>query len=146
MAVSAVIGAATAVNAYGQYKAGKQQKQAMAQQEDQFNQTADLERQRMQGEMEIARANIAAQNAALGQQWAALNAQKDAAAKAQALAEKNARDADIANNKANRKAPNVGAMLTANDKAGAAGGASTLLTGPGGAGVGTLGKSTALGQ
>jgi DnaJ-class molecular chaperone len=54
--------------------------------------------------------------------------------------------ADIANNRAMRKAPNIGAMLTGNDKAGASGASSTLLTGAGGATGGTLGRASLLGS
>lgn len=144
MAVSAVIGM-TAVTAYSADRANKTAKKGQQQAASQFEEQAGMEKDRMSKEMELANASLKQQQAALGQQWAALSAQKDAAAKAQALAERNARDADIANNKANRKTPNIGAMLTGNDKAGASGVGSTLLTGAGGAAPGTLGKTTALG-
>jgi len=145
MGISAVIAASTAVSAYSANKANQTAKAGMRQASDQFDQQSAMETTRMQGDMKNAQANIAVQRGALNQQWAALGAQKEASAKAQALAETNARDADIANNKAARKSPNVGAMLTGNDKAGQSGGASTLLTGAGGVGSGSLGKTSALG-
>ncbi|HBU17073.1 MAG TPA: hypothetical protein DEF32_01570 [Hydrogenophaga sp.] len=140
-----MIGVATVVGAASAEKSNQTAKKGQRQAAKQFDEQAAMEKDRMAKEMELANASLSQQQAALGQQWAALSAQKDAAAKAQALAERNARDADIANNKATRKAPNIGAMLTGNDKAGALGAGSTLLTGAGGAAPGTLGKTTALG-
>lgn len=145
MAISAMIGVATAATAYRADKANSTAKKGQRQAAAQFEEQAALDKTRMANEFELGQKGLQQQQAALGQQWAALSAQKEAAAKAQALAERNARDADIANNKANRKAPNLGAMLTGNNKAGAAGVGSTLLTGSTGTAPGTLGKTTALG-
>jgi hypothetical protein len=89
---------------------------------------------------------LAQQQAALNAQNAAFAAQQAAAAKAQASADKQATLADIANNRANRKSPNIGAMLTGNDRAGASGAASTMLTGASGATGGTLGRANLLGS
>jgi Flp pilus assembly protein TadB len=74
-------------------------------------------------------------------------AQARAAEQATAQANKQADLADQANNRANKKRPNVAGMLDANQQsAGGAGG--TMLTGPAGIDIGslTLGKNTLLGQ
>lgn len=160
MAVSAVLGTAMtastvaatgvlvagAASAYQGAQANKTAKRGMAQQEDQFNQQAAMEATRQQNELMLGQENLAQQQAALNAQNSAFHAQQRAAEKMQADARKNANLADIANNRATRKAPNVGAMLTGNEKAGGAGGGSTLLTGAGGAGGGSLGKSGLLGS
>lgn len=138
MAVSAVVGAIGAAGLY-------QQNQAQNQAESQFNQQAVMETQAQQQEYLLGQENLAQQQAALNAQNAAFAAQQAAAAKAQEDAQKQATLADIANNRAIKKAPNIGAMLTGNENAALGGGASTLLTGAGGAGVGTLGRSSLLG-
>jgi hypothetical protein len=81
-----------------------------------------------------------------GQQ--AAKAQEQAARQATAQATRQADMADQANNRANKKKPNVAGMLDANQQGAAAGGGSTMLTGPGGIDMGslTLGKNTLLGQ
>ncbi len=139
MAVSAVVGALGAASLY-------QQNQAQKQQRSQFKETVALETNRQNTEAELARENLAQQQKALAAQQAAFGAQQRAAAAAQADAKKQATLADIANNRAMRKAPNIGAMLTGNEKAGAAGASSTLLTGSTGATPGTLGRSSLLGS
>ena len=80
-----------------------------------------------------------------GQQ--AAKAQSRAADQARVAAEQQANMADQANNAANKKKPNLGAMLQANQAAGSTGGA-TMLTGPAGIDLSalTLGKNTLLGQ
>jgi uncharacterized protein (UPF0333 family) len=74
--------------------------------------------------------------------------QQKAAADAKAAATKQADLADQANNKANGKRPDVGAMLAGNAQTAMQGGGSTMLTGP--AGVSptslSLGKNTLLGS
>ncbi|AQW29118.1 hypothetical protein JK151_08905 [Ralstonia syzygii subsp. celebesensis] len=81
-----------------------------------------------------------------GQQQA--SAQKDAAQKAQQNAAQQADQADQANNRANAKSPDVGAMLSANQQAAKGGMSGTMLTGPTGVDPSqlSLGKSTLLGQ
>ena len=79
----------------------------------------------------------------------------DQAAKSQNKALQQSKDAakanqqasDEANNRANRKAPDVSAMLSASALAGRSGQTGTLLTGPQGVDTSTLtlGKSTLLG-
>lgn len=138
MAVSAVVGALGAASLYQQNRAQKQQK-------DQFKEQAAMETNRQQQEFQLGQQNLAQQQKALAAQQAAFGAQQRAAAQAQAEAQKQATLADIANNRAMRKAPNIGAMLTGNDKAGASGASSTLLTGAGGAPTGTLGRASLLG-
>jgi hypothetical protein len=139
MAVSAVVGVIGAAGLY-------QQNQSQKQQKGQFQEQAAMETQRQQQEFQLGQENLAQQQAALNAQNAAFGAQQRAAAAAQADANKQATLADIANNRAIRKAPNIGAMLTGNDKAGAAGSGSTLLTGAGGAAGGTLGRANLLGS
>jgi len=138
MAVSAVIGAIGVGSMY-------QQNQAQKQQQGQFTQMASMEATRQETETKLAQDNLAQQQAALDAQNAAFAAQQKAAAEAQATAEKQATLADIANNRAMGKAPNIGAMLTGNDKAAASGAGSTLLTGAGGVAGGTLGRANLLG-
>jgi hypothetical protein len=74
--------------------------------------------------------------------------QQKAAADAKVAATKQADLADQANNKANGKRPDVGAMLAGNAQSAMQGGGSTMLTGP--AGVSptslSLGKNTLLGS
>lgn len=139
MAVSAVIGAIGAAGLYQQNQAGKQQR-------DQFKEQAAMETTRQQQEFQLGQENLAQQQAALNAQNAAFAAQQAAARTAQADANKQATLSDIANNRATRKSPNIGAMLTGNDKAGASGASSTLLTGAGGATGGTLGRASLLGS
>jgi hypothetical protein len=139
MAVSAVV---AAVGTAGLY----QQNQAQQQQKGQFQQQAAMEAERQQQEFQLGQENLAQQQQALNAQNAAFAAQQSAAARAQADANKQATLADIANNRATRKTPNIGAMLTGNDKAGASGAGSTLLTGAGGASSGTLGRANLLGS
>jgi len=152
MAVSAILGtAATAgtVTATGMLALGAasvaQQNQAQKQAANQFSQQAAMETQAQQQEFQLGQENLAQQQAALNAQNAAFAAQQKAAAEAQATAEKQATLADIANNRAMGKAPNIGAMLTGNDKAAASGAGSTLLTGAGGVAGGTLGRANLLG-
>jgi hypothetical protein len=123
-----------------------QQNQAQKQQRNQFQQQAQMEQQRQQQELQLGMENLAMQQAALNSQNEAFMAQQAAAEKAQADAKKAATLSDIANNRAMRKAPNIGAMLTGNDKAGSSGAGSTLLTGAGGATGGTLGRTSLLGS
>lgn len=74
-------------------------------------------------------------------------AQQDAAKKASDLAKKQAREADIAMNRANQKQPDSAAILSAMNQAGKAGASGTMLTGPQGVDPSamSLGKSTLLG-
>jgi len=74
-------------------------------------------------------------------------AQKHAGQAAIAAANKNAQQADEANNQANAKSPDVSAMLSANLAAGRSGASGTMLTGAGGIDptLLTLGKSSLLG-
>ncbi len=67
---------------------------------------------------------------------------------AQANADKQAKSADEAMNKANQKRPNVQGVLDSATQAGKAGASGTMLTGPQGVDPNTLnlGKSTLLGQ
>lgn len=75
----------------------------------------------------------------------ALRAQEAQQKQASELAAKTQRDADEAERKAGRQAPNLAAIFAKNKTAGAS---STLLTGPGGAALASmsLGKNTLLGQ
>ena len=75
-------------------------------------------------------------------------AQQSAAKKSLALAERNAKAAEEAANKADRKSPDTTALLSAAEQAGRAGVSSTMLTGPSGVDPSrlTLGKSTLLGS
>jgi len=139
MAVSAVVGIVGAAGLY-------QQDQAQSQQKRQFKEQSAMETTRQQQEFQLGQENLAQQQQALSAQNSAFGAQQRAAAAAQADANKQATLADIANNRAMRKSPNIGAMLTGNDKAGASGASSTLLTGAGGASTGSLGRSSLLGS
>jgi len=123
-----------------------QQRKGMKQQERQFQQQAGMEVDRQKQELQLGMENLAMQQAALNAQNEAFMAQQAAAEKAQADAKKAATLSDIANNRAMRKAPNIGAMLTGNEKAGASGAGSTMLTGAGGATGGTLGRTSLLGS
>jgi flagellar biosynthesis GTPase FlhF len=132
MAVSAVVAAAAATTAsvYQGRQAGKQAKKAQAE------------------NVLLQQENLAQQERAAQQQAAAFSAQEAATAKAMQDAERQANLADQANNRANKKRPNVGARLEANQAASTAGGGSTMLTGPGGVDSGSLalGRNTLLGQ
>ena len=139
MAVSAVVGIVGAAGLY-------QQDQGQKQQRNQFREQAGMEANRQATELQLGKENLAIQQAGLNSQNAAFAAQQAAARTAQADANKQATLADIANNRATRKSPNIGAMLTGNDKAGASGASSTLLTGAGGASTGSLGRSSLLGS
>jgi hypothetical protein len=139
MAVSAVVGIVGAAGLYQQNEAGKQQGR-------QFKEQAAMETTRQQQEYQLGQENLAQQQQALNAQNAAFGAQQAAARQAQADANKQATLADIANNRATRKSPNIGAMLTGNENAGGSGSASTLLTGAGGAAGGTLGRANLLGS
>ena len=139
MAVSAVVGIVGAAGLY-------QQDQGQKQQRNQFREQAGMEANRQATELQLGKQNLAIQQAGLNSQNAAFAAQQAAARTAQADANKQATLADIANNRATRKSPNIGAMLTGNDKAGASGASSTLLTGAGGASTGSLGRSSLLGS
>lgn len=77
----------------------------------------------------------------------ASDAQQEATKKADAVAKKQADQADQATNRANAKRPDIGAMLSANQQAAKAGGSGTMLTGPSGIdpNVLQLGKNTLLG-
>lgn len=123
-----------------------QQNQAQKQQQRQFNQMSAMEADRQKTETRLAEENIAHQQRALAAQNAAFAAQQAAAKKAQEDANKQATLADIANNRAMKKAPNIGAMLTGNEAAASGGAGSTLLTGAGGAGNGSLGGASLLGS
>jgi hypothetical protein len=139
MAVSAVLGAIGVAGI-------SQQRQGQKQQARQFNEQAAMETTRQQQELQLGMKNLAQQQQALNAQNSALRAQQAAAARAQADAQKQATLGDIANNRAMRKTPNIGAMLTGNDKAGTSGAGSTMLTGAGGATGGTLGRTSLLGS
>ena len=132
MAVSAtvVMAAATTASVVQARKAGKQAERAQAE-------NVTLQQQ-----------NLAQQEQAAQQQAAAFAAQESATAKATQDAERQANLADQANNRANKKRPNVGARLEANQAASTAGAGSTMLTGPGGVDTGSisLGRNTLLGQ
>lgn len=84
----------------------------------------------------------------LGGQGDAAKQQKKAQDQALANANATAKAADEANNRANQKQPDTGAILSAAQQAGKAGGSGTMLTGPQGVDPSalTLGKSTLLGQ
>lgn len=73
--------------------------------------------------------------------------QQQAQNEARRQAAENAKQADIANNRANQKKADVNALLKANQDAAQAGGSSTMLTGPGGVDPASLnlGKNTLLG-
>lgn len=75
------------------------------------------------------------------------DAQRDAQAQAQRNADKAARDADIANNKANAKRPDISSLADQNAMAAKGGVGGTMLTGPGGIDTDSLklGKNTLLG-
>lgn len=91
--------------------------------------------------------SIYAGERAASQQEDALNAQKEGQAKALEQSKKNAQDQQIAMNRANRKQPDVAAVM-AQAGADAKGGPSgTMLTGPQGVDPSalSLGKSTLLG-
>lgn len=77
----------------------------------------------------------------------ARKAQNTATDQARANALATQQDADVANNKANARAPDSAALMSANMLAGANGQASTMLTGPGGIDPSqlTLGKTSLLG-
>lgn len=72
-------------------------------------------------------------------------AQKDAQAQAKAAADKQAKAQDEATNRANQKKPDITSIMAAAQNAANAGGASTMLTGPGGAAPSMLGGSSLLG-
>jgi Ni/Co efflux regulator RcnB len=96
----------------------------------------------------LAGAAVAGTVAQIQQGKKAAKSQEQAARQAVDQADKQAKMADEANNRANKKKPNVGAMLDANMQASQRGAGSTMLTGPGGVDPSslTLGKSTLLGQ
>lgn len=73
--------------------------------------------------------------------------QRDAQNKATAEAEKNAKLADEASNRANQRRPDVNSILSAAGQAARGGSSGTMLTGPQGAGAdaGSLGKTSLLG-
>lgn len=73
--------------------------------------------------------------------------QRAAQDKATAEAEKNAKLADEASNRANQKRPDVNAIMSAASQAAKGGASGTMLTGPQGAGAdaGSLGKTSLLG-
>jgi hypothetical protein len=77
----------------------------------------------------------------------AANMQDDAQRLSMAEAQKTARAADEATNRANQKRPNANAILAAAQQAAKGGVGGTLLTGPQGVNTGelSLGKSTLLG-
>jgi len=139
MAVSAVVGAIGAAGLYQQNEAQKDQKR-------QFGAQAAQESNRQQQEFQLGQQNLAQQEQALALQQEAFNAQLAASERATEDAKKQATLADIANNRAMKRTPNIGAMLTGNDKAGASGASSTLLTGATGAATGTLGRASLLGS
>lgn len=76
-----------------------------------------------------------------------LSASADAASKAQATADKQAKAADEATNRANQKKPDTSAILAAAQQAGKVGTSGTMLTGPTGVDQSALnlGKNTLLG-
>jgi hypothetical protein len=73
--------------------------------------------------------------------------QQQAQNEARATAAKQARDMDIANNRANAKKADVAGLLKANQEAAGSGAAGTMLTGPAGVDMTALnlGKNTLLG-
>lgn len=75
-------------------------------------------------------------------------AAENAARQAQANADRQARQADEAFNRANQKKPDTSAILAAAQQAGKAGASGTMLTGPQGVDVNalSLGKNTLLGM
>ena len=77
----------------------------------------------------------------------AADEQRRAQDKATATAEKNAKLADEASNRANQKRPDVNAIMSAASQAAKGGSSGTMLTGPQGAGAdaGSLGKTSLLG-
>ena len=76
-----------------------------------------------------------------------LEMQKTAAEQATVQADKQATMAEQANNRANAKSPDIGAMLSSNQLAAKGGQSSTMLTGPQGVDTSqlNLGKNTLLG-
>ena len=76
-----------------------------------------------------------------------INNQKTAAEQATVQAAKQADLAEQANNRANSKSPDIGAMLSSNQQAAKGGQSSTMLTGPQGVDMSqlNLGKNTLLG-
>jgi uncharacterized protein HemX len=83
-----------------------------------------------------------------GQQKKALKAQNTAQAQAEAASLSTERKGEIAANDANKKAPNVAAILARAAQAGSTGISSTMLTSPSGVTPGdlNLGKATLLGS
>lgn len=75
----------------------------------------------------------------------AAGAQKRAQAQAEQNAKRQQSMADQAANKTNQKRADISGLLDAAQLAGNAGASSTMLTGPSGAGSGTLGSNTLLG-
>lgn len=77
----------------------------------------------------------------------AADAQQKAQAEAKKAAEKQAAEADIANNRANQKKADVGGLLAQNQQQAQGGGGSTMLTGPSGVDMASLnlGRNTLLG-
>ena len=73
--------------------------------------------------------------------------QQQAQNEARTVAAKQARDADIANNRANAKKADVAGLLKANQEAAGGGAAGTMLTGPAGVDMAALnlGRNTLLG-
>lgn len=73
--------------------------------------------------------------------------QRDAQNKATAEAEKNAKLADEASNRANQRRPDVNSIMSAAGQAARGGASGTMLTGPQGAGAdaASLGKTSLLG-
>lgn len=76
-----------------------------------------------------------------------IQAQKTAAEQATVQANKQATLAEQANNRANAKTPDIGAMMSSNEQAAKGGQSSTMLTGPQGVDMSqlNLGKNTLLG-
>ena len=111
---------ATAVSAGVAYKNGQDQKKASEAATAQAKESADQA------------ASIAEKNAA----------------QVQANADKTAKAADEATNRANQKNPDTAAILSAAQQSGKAGASGTMLTGPTGVDVSTLqlGKNTLLGS
>jgi hypothetical protein len=122
-------------------KASKQAQRAQAE-------NVTLQQQNLAQQEAFAAENLAMQERQAQQQQAAFAAQEQASLQAQQRAEAQANLADQANNRANKKRPNVGAKLEANQAAGSKGAGSTMLTGPGGVDSGSvsLGRNTLLGQ
>jgi hypothetical protein len=96
----------------------------------------------------VAGATIAAVNGAKSNsnQAAALKSQTTATQTAEASALSTERKNETSTNATNQQAPDISSILTSAANASKVGVGSTMLTGPGGVGPGSLGKPTLLGS